>query len=463
MLQHQAFPNGQDATPPAAAVHQPLKRRHVLAAVIGNGLEFYDFVTYAFFAIQIGHAFFPSQNAFASLMLSAGHLWRRIPDPADRRHRHRRLRDRVGRRAAMMLSFTLMGCAIVAMALIPPYAVIGVAAPILAVVARMVQGFSLGGEVGPNTAYLLESAAPHRRGLMVAWQGASQNISSVTGGLVGLGLSMVLSHAALDAYGWRIAFLLGAVTLPFGLLLRRTMPETLHAPETHAAAPANVRKGLGSLRDNGRIIGLGLLVLGGGTISTYVTNYMTTYAQSTLHMPAGLSFAASLVPNAVGVVGILFGGWLSDRIGRRPVMIWPSLAHLMLVLPVFYWIVSARSALALLGGMAMLAFVGSIGNGAFYPALCETLPKAVRGRGFATVYAVAIAVFGGTTQLVVTWLLHVTGNAMAPGWYLLAAKVIAFSAVRLILEKRPRSSGAAGWPSSRPSRSHSVEPPSWAS
>ncbi len=139
--------------------------------------------------------------------------------------------DRVGRRPAMMLSFSLMGAAILALAFIPSYAAIGVAGPILAVVARLVQGFALGGEVGPTTAYLIEAAPPDRRGLYTAWQAASQSIASLAGGLVGVVLSFLLAAGPLETWGWRIAFLIGSLALPFGLYIRRTLPETLHAPD----------------------------------------------------------------------------------------------------------------------------------------------------------------------------------------------------------------------------------------
>jgi MFS family permease len=410
----------------------PLARRAVLAATIGNALEFYDFVTYAFFAIQIGHAFFPSHDAYASLMLSlatfgAGFVTRPIGGIVIGAYA-----DRVGRRPAMMLSFTLMGVAIVALALIPPYAQIGVAAPILAVAARMVQGFSLGGEVGPTTAYLMEAAPPRRRGLTVAWQGGSQGISSAVGGLVGFGLSTLLTPTALDAYGWRIAFLLGALTLPFGIWVRRGLPETRHLVEDHAP-----RTTMGHVRDSSRIIILALLVLAAGTISTYVANYMTTFAQHTLHMTPGVSFAASAIGSLVGVAAILFGGWLSDHIGRRPVMVWPAVAHLIVILPLFFWMTSARSALALILGTALLSLLSGIGGGGFYVAVTESLPKPIRGGAFAIVYAFAIAIFGGTTQPVITWLIHLTGNPMAPAYYLAAASSVGLVARWLILESAP--------------------------
>ncbi len=210
----------------------PSPGRATLAVTIGNMLEFYDFITYSFFAIQIGRTFFPVGGEFGSLMLSlatfgAGFITRPIGALVLGTYS-----DRVGRKPAMVLSFTMMGCAIILLALTPSYESIGIAAPILAIIARMVQGFSLGGEVGPTTAYLLETAKPHRRGLAVSWQPASQQIAATIGALVGTILSETMSSAALDAYGWRIAFLLGAVCLPFGLWMRKGLPESLHLPES---------------------------------------------------------------------------------------------------------------------------------------------------------------------------------------------------------------------------------------
>ncbi len=410
-----------------------LPRRFIAAATVGNALEFYDFITYAFFAIQIGHAFFPSKSAYGSLMLSlatfgAGFITRPIGGLVIGAYS-----DRVGRRPAMMLSFTMMGVAIVTLALIPPYAKIGVAAPIMAILVRLLQGFSLGGEVGPTTAYLLEAAPLRGRGLAVSWQGASQGIAATLGGLVGVGLSLVMSPALLDAYGWRIAFLLGAGTLPFGLWIRRALPETLHAAEPSSPAAAADAGRLGLVRANARIIVLALLVLASGTIGTYVQNYMTTFAQATLHMRPGVSFLGNAMGNLSGVAAVLVGGWLSDRRGRRPVMIWSNLVYLLLILPVFYWIVSERSAFALIAGSTVLGVASTVSSGAFYAAVTETLPKRIRGGAFATVYATAIATFGGTTQLVITWLIQSTGSPMAPACYMAGAALVGQIAIMLIL------------------------------
>ena len=414
----------------------PLVGRSTLAVTIGNMLEFYDFITYSFFAIQIGHTFFPSNSQFGSLMLSlatfgVGFVTRPIGGIVIGYYS-----DRAGRRPAMILSFAMMGSAIIVLALTPSYATIGIAAPMIAILARMVQGFSLGGEVGPTTAYLMESAPPGRRGLAVSWQPASQEIAATAGAAVGAILTYVLPEAALESYGWRIAFLLGAACLPFGLYLRSSLPETVDL-----AAAANSAKEAGRrftvIRDNARLIVLGLLILAAGTITTYVGQYMTTYAEHTLHVATGLAFATSVASNAFGIVGALYGGWLADRYGRWHVMVWPQLATLLLTYPVFLWIVGTQSAWALVGGFGSLSMIGSIPYSAFYVALAEGLPQNIRGGAFATIYAVAIATFGGTAQLVVAWLTHVTGNPLAPAWYLLFAAAVGLAAMAMMRETAP--------------------------
>jgi MFS transporter, MHS family, citrate/tricarballylate:H+ symporter len=411
--------------------------RATLAVTLGNMLEFYDFITYSFFAIQIGRTFFPTHSQFASLMLSlatfgAGFVTRPIGALVIGSYS-----DRVGRRPAMVLSFAMMGSAIIVLALTPSYEAIGIAAPILAIVARLVQGFSLGGEVGPTTAYLLEAAPPSRRGLAVSWQSASQQIAATAGAVVGVVLSKFMSTAALDAYGWRVAFLLGAICLPFGLWMRRGLPETLHLRENETALPQSIRRPAGNVRANARIMIIGLIILASGTIVNYVTQYVTTYAENTLHVAADLAFATSVVIHGLGFVGALYGGWLADRHGRRPVMVWPQLAALLLTYPVFLWIVDTHSALALLGGFGTLSLIGIIPYTAFSVAFAEGLPKNIRAGAFATTYAVAIASFGGTAQLIVTWLIHMTGNALAPAWYMLFATAAGLVAMVMMRETGP--------------------------
>jgi len=266
-------------------------------------------------------------------------------------------------------------------------------------------------------------------------------IAATGGALVGLVLSRLLSPADLDAYGWRIAFLLGAACLPFGLWLRSSLPETIHLREDDAA-PAPSDRSVGVVRANARVLVLGLLILASGTIITYVTQYMTTYAEATLRVAPDLAFATTVVSNAVGIIGSLLGGWLADRAGRRPVMVWPQLVALVMTYPVFLWIVETRSALALLGGLGILSLINVIPYGAFFVALAERLPKTIRGGAFATIYAVAIAGFGGTAQLVVTWLIHATGNPLAPAWYMLLATFVGLVAMAMLGETAPTKRAA---------------------
>lgn len=413
-----------------------LKPRHIAAATLGNAIEFYDFLTYSFFSIQIGHAFFPAQSPYASLMLSlatfgVGFVTRPIGAYVIGNYS-----DRVGRRPAMMLCLVMMGFAIVGMALTPTYSQIGIVAPVVAVLLRAMQGFSLGGEIGSNTAFLLEGAQVERRGLMVSWQGASQAMALLAGGAVGVVLTRVLPAEALDSYGWRIAFLLGAVAVPIGFWLRADLPETVNTPELSRtpAAPESRAKLAYTHR---RIMCLGLVVLASNNVAAYVLAYIVTYAQGTLHFHSRVGFIAETCGNLLAIPLSLLGGWLSDKYGRRPINFWGSLAFVVAIYPAFAWVIATRSEFALIVGMSVLIGLFWFTSGSLFAALSESLPQTIRGSGFGIVYSVAVAAFGGTTQLVVTWLIHVTGSAMAPAWYVIGAAVIAQAALMLIPESAP--------------------------
>jgi MFS family permease len=420
-----------------------LKRWHVAAVTIGNALEFYDFTVYGYFSLQIGQAFFPSHSAYGSLMLSlatfgAGFLLRPFGALVIGNYA-----DKAGRRPAMMICLIMIGFSTIAMAAIPAYASIGLAAPILVLLARMVQGFSLGGEIGSSTAYLLEAAPPNRRGLVVSWQGASQTIASLLGGMAGLLVTATLPPAWSDAYGWRIAFLLGAASLPFGLWLRRHLPETLHRQEAGAVS-VGAQSPIGPSRielakAHWRILVMAAVVLASGTIGTYISGYIVTYAQATLHMPARSGFIATTAASLIGIPVLLLGGQISDRLGRRFVNIWCRIAYIISIYPTFIWVVHTHSSFALIMGDVIRTTLVCLYAGSFHAAFIESLPKSIRGSGFGIVYSLSIAIFGGTAQPVVTWLIHVTGNAMAPAWYLLGTGVVALIAIITMMnETAPR-------------------------
>ncbi len=399
--------------------HPPISPRQVAAAVVGNALEFYDFTIYAFFAVQIGQNFFPKHSPFISLMLSlatfgAGFILRPLGAIVIGR-----FADRRGRRPAMLFSFALMGLAILGVALTPSYAMIGPIAPVLVLVWRLCQGFALGGEVGPTTAYLVESSPPARRGFYGAWQGGSQNMANIAGGLVGVTLAGLAGAASLEIWGWRVAFLLGAAVLPFGLLLRRGLPETLHRPETIELAV-----GLDTIGSNARVLVLGFCLVAAMTVSTYVFNFMTTYAETTLHMGTTISLAATLVSGSFGLAGGLIGGFVSDKIGRRALMVWPRIFFIAVTWPAFYLMVRNHDAPTLLGATAIMAFSSALSTAAGLVAITESLGKKVRGMGMGAIYATAVAVFGGTTQPILAALIHYTGNPLAPAWYTIAFTVI---------------------------------------
>src|SRR5215472_2709640 len=262
-------------------IPQRIPARHVVAVSIGNALGFYDFLTYVFFAVYISKTFFPAHSETASLLATygasfVGFLARPVGAMVIGP-----MGDRIGRKAAMMLSFALMGIGVIGVALTPSYARIGIAAPILVILFRIVQGFALGGEVGPTTAYLVEAAPPERRGFYASLQYATQDAGVLVAGLIGTVLAAILNDQQLQDWGWRIAILIGGAIVPFGLWMRRDLPETLHAADDAALAPdATVGETATppGLRPYASLIIYGLMMLASGTIGSHVGSYMTTSA-----------------------------------------------------------------------------------------------------------------------------------------------------------------------------------------
>lgn len=419
---------------------RPVPVRHVAAVSVGNALGFYDFLTYVYFAVYIGHTFFPAQSQTASLLSTygasfVGFLARpvgaMIIGP---------MGDRIGRKMAMMLSFTLMGIGVIGVALTPSYNRIGIAAPILVIVFRLVQGFALGGEVGPTTAYLIEAAPPARRGFYSSLQYATQDLGVLAAGLVGTVLASSLSGDQLQDWGWRLAMLIGASIVPFGLWMRRSLPETLHAADDAALAPdatmgeTSIKPGL---RPYIALIIYGLMMLTSGTIGSYVGSYMTTFALTTLHLPATVAFGVIIVNGGFSVIFEPMSGWLSDRFGRKPVMLIPGFILLACVYPAFWLISHFRTTLVFYAAIAGVTILQALSTTPVVTILTESLPKKVRSGVVSTVYAFAISIFGGSTQFMLTFLLAVSGSPLTPAYYWIVALLFGLTAMLLVKESAP--------------------------
>jgi MFS family permease len=400
-----------------------------VAVVIGNWLEFYDFLVYTFFAVMIGDAFFPGESAISRLLgalatFGAGFLTRPIGAAVIGAYA-----DRVGRRSALSLTLVLMSIGSGIVGLTPPYAQIGVAAPILLVIARLIQGFSAGGEVGTATTYLLESAPLEKRAAVTAWQAHSQQLASMMGSLIGVMLATSLSKEALYDWGWRVPFVLGILVAPVGLYIRRQLPETIVTQATHESFGAVLST---LLRHHVRPIVFGVLIICGGTVSTYVFNYMTTYAITTLRLSATVGTTLTLTGSVAQIAGFVVGVWL-DQFGRKRMLVLSRVVFVLIIYPVYVVMTSPdATALTIVLCNLLLNFVFAVGIGAIYALLPEAFPASVRSSGLGVVYALGVMIFGGTTQFVVAWLIDVTKNPMVPAWYQMVATLAAIVGVSLL-------------------------------
>jgi MFS family permease len=401
----------------------------VAATVAGNALEFFDFVAYSFFAVYIGQTFFPSKDEFTSLLLTVGvfgvgFVFRPLGGILIGAYA-----DRAGRRPAMLLTIVLITVGTMGLALTPSYASIGMAAPVLVILCRLVQGLALGGEVGPASVFLIEAAPPGKRGLYSSWQLASQGIAVLAAGLLGVALSLVLDKQALASWGWRVPFVLCLLLVPVAFYLRNAMPETYE--------PGSQARGA-RLSEHVKVIVLAVLLILGGTVSTYVSNYMTTYAIKTLHLPDTTALTATVVGGVALFAGALLGGWLADRFGRRGTMLWPRLLLTLTTWPLFILLSREPSAGMLYLATTVLTVLTAIGSTASLVAIPELLPRSIRATGLSIAYAVGVSLFGGSTQFVITWLLKVTGDATSPAWYVTVTSIITLVAMWLTPESRDR-------------------------
>jgi MFS transporter, MHS family, citrate/tricarballylate:H+ symporter len=396
------------------ARHISIKR---MAAIgVGNALEFYDFMIFSFFAVQIGHAFFPVQFGARGLIYTlatfgVGFFTRPLGGIVIGRYG-----DVQGRKSAMMWSFGLMGASMLGMALTPSYESIGIAAPILLLCLRLLQGFAIGGEVGPITAYAAEAAPRDRRARYVSILQTGQGLAVLCSGLIGFALAQVLSPGNLDAYGWRVALVLGVLIVPNGLRIRSRLPETLQAAVAEAAHERQ-------RSSPWRVFFVGLTVVGAGTIAGYGLTYLATYAQDTLKLGARLAFVTTIAQGLGYLCGAYAGGSLADRIGHRRLLLISFALLLVAMLPAFVLINRWPFAATLFLVTFVLSIIHITAIVCLSAFLIESLAPAVRSGTYAMTYATGVALLGGTTQIVLKLLIDATGSAFAPAWYIMAALV----------------------------------------
>jgi MFS transporter, MHS family, citrate/tricarballylate:H+ symporter len=409
-------------------------RRASIASVVrvsaGNFLEMYDFMVFGYYAAAIGRTFFPKGSEFASLMLAlatfgVGFLMRPLGALILGSYI-----DRKGRRAGLILTLGLMSFGTISIACTPGFAVIGVAAPVIIVAGRLLQGFSAGVELGGVSVYLAEIATPGHKGFYVSWQSASQQCAVVFAALLGVWLNSSLTAAQMDSWGWRVPLLAGCMILPLLFWLRRSLTETdeFLARRRHPSA-SEVRR---TIMANWRIILLGTMLVTMTTVSFYmITAYTPTFGHSVLHLAERSNLLVTLCVGVSNFIWLPVMGALSDRIGRRPLLIACTSLALLTAWPALAWLTASPSFAKMLAVELWLSFLYASYNGAMVVYLTELMPEQVRASGFSIAYSLATALFGGFTPAICTYLIRVTGDQAIPGLWLSFAAAVGLAATLL--------------------------------
>jgi MHS family proline/betaine transporter-like MFS transporter len=396
-------------------------RQVIVATTLGTALEFYDFTIYSFFAIQIGQLFFPNATPVNQFLLSigvfgVGFVVRPLGGIVIGAYA-----DRVGRKKAMVLTIMLMAlsCALIACA--PTYAVAGLAAPLIVLAARLIQGFAAGGEFGPGTTLLVEYASGNTRAFFASWNFAATALGLALGAVVATLVNLALPKDALLAWGWRLPFLLGIAAAPVGMLIRRRLEETLGPPATEGAPrPRSALKA--ALTTHLKLTLLGTCAELGGSVSVYITAFfLPSHAVRTLHLSQTAAVVSGIVSSLVLFAAAPLAGRLADRFSRKRVLVIARVVLLLCVYPAFALLGAHPSPLLL---CAVSAFLAIFVAGQIVPVLVmipELFPKAVRATGIALTYVVSASFFGGFSPLIASWLVARTGNPLAPAWYVAAA------------------------------------------
>ncbi|WP_158915496.1 MFS transporter [Caulobacter sp. S45] len=397
--------------------------KDVVRVCSGNFLEMYDFMVFGYYASSISKAFFPSHNPFASLMLSlmtfgAGFLMRPLGAVILGAYT-----DKLGRRAGLILTLAIMSVGTASLALTPGYKTIGIAAPLLVLAGRLLQGFSAGVELGNVSVYLAEIAPPNRRGFYVSWQSASQQLAVVFAAGLGVILNSLIPAAQMEEWGWRVPLLIGCAIIPLLFLLRSSLKETdafLKRP-----APPKTAELLSTLAKSWPMILAGMMMVTMTTVTFYLsTAYTPTLGRNELHLSAMDTMVIALFTGVSNFLWLPVMGALSDRIGRRAGLFIFTLLGLTITYPAMMWLVSAPSFGRLLTVDLWLSFLFAGFNGSMVVYLAEFIPAKVRATGFSLAYSLATAIFGGFTPAICTALIHTTHDKAIPGAWAAAAALM---------------------------------------
>jgi len=419
----------------------PAQRKEKLHSVIrvasGNFLEMYDFMVFGYFSSAIGRAYFPASSEFASLMFSmttfaVGFMVRPLGAIFLGAYI-----DHIGRRRGLLLTLALMSVGTLTIALVPGYESIGLFAPIVVVLGRLCQGFSAGVELGGVSVYLSEIATPGHKGFYVSWQSGSQQVAVVFAGILGYALSTWMPPEQLQAWGWRIPLIVGCLIIPFIYMIRRTLRETDEfAARKHHPTPAEIYAGM---LIHWRIVTTGVAMVLMTTVSFYtITAYTPTFGKNVLNLSQSDALLVTLCVGLSNLIWLPLMGSLSDRIGRRPLLLMFAGVAVLTAYPAMAWLVIQPSFVKLLIVELWLSFIYAGYNGAMVVHLTEIVPVAVRTAGFSLAYSLATTI-GGSTPAIVTFLIHETGNRAIPGAWLSVAAAIAFVSAWIT---RPRKADA---------------------
>jgi MFS family permease len=418
--------------------------RAVIRVSSGNFLEMYDFFVFGYFAAEIGRTFFPSDNELTVLLSSfatfaVGFLMRPLGALVLGPYI-----DKKGRRDGLILTLALMAVGTVSMAIMPGYRTIGLLAPILVLLGRLIQGFSAGVELGGVSVYLAEIATPGNKGFYVAWQSGSQQVAVIFAATLGVLLNASFTHDQMQAFGWRIPMLIGCLIIPFLFQLRRGLEETEDfASRSHHPTAREIFSTVGA---NWQLVLLGMLMVSMTTASFYmITAYTPTFGRAVLHLAPVDALVVTLCVGISNLIWLPLAGALSDRIGRRPILIACTVLTLLTAYPAMRWLVGAPSFVNLLMVELWLSLLYGFYNGAMVVFLTEIMPAQVRASGFSIAYSLATAIFGGSTPLVATWLIGATGDKAIPGaWLSLVALLGLIASLSLKETRRPALAAAQG-------------------